>query len=428
MRSYIRDLDEQIFLQHIHYIKTNKDLEPFTVYRGFGMFDDDFKKLKNEGGGFMSFAEFLCTSRDELLGRGFALANVGLANKVGILLKIKLGENSFHSHFTDTQRQSWVPNEEEVLFTMGTVFRIQSIDPEPDENDIKTIELSLTGEEDKELKFLYEHMRKDFMKPSPLSNLAKLMFVMGKYELAEQYYNLLLQDSEFIADVCNLSDVHYNLGRISTVLNQQEKAITHYEKSVDIKKNFLSTTSMSPAVILVNLGDICREQEDYEKALSYFKQALDIESNASIQDQNKLAAIYNSLGVVYYELQRYSEEIDMFEKALKIRLKLYQQNHPIISESYSNIATGYAMQKNFKKAIDLYNKAIEIQLKSLPSNHPTLADTYYNLATTLYDYNKRREAIEYAKKAYEIHTKNLSSNHPKLKKILKLITDAENEQ
>jgi tetratricopeptide (TPR) repeat protein len=425
MRFYIRDLQEQIFLQHIAFITKAKHLEPITVYRGFSMTKDDFEKLKTQEGGFMSVAEFMSTSSDEGIARGFAAGSVGAPDLVAILLQIEVDVKNFHTNFTAVRRQSWIPNEEETLFTMGNVFRIQKICVH--EEDISLIKLSLNGEEDNELKLLYEHMRKNFMEPSPLSNLAKLMLTMGNYELAEKYYHMLLQDSEFIADSRKLSDVYYYLAQISIKTDQKDKVMEYYKKCLDIRNKHLSATDFSPTTILSNLGRIHRLQGDYETELLYFKQALDIESKASIQDKSKLAELYESLGIVYNKLQRYPEQLDMFEKALQIRLKLYPKNHPEISKSYNNIATGYVMQKGFEKAIDFYKKAIQIQVKSLQTNHPVLADTYNNLASALYEYGKLEEAVDYAKKAYEILSKKLSADHPKVKKTLKFITDTENE-
>lgn len=392
MRFYIHDLQEQIFSQHIAFIRKAEQLKPFKVYRGFGMTKHDFENLKTQNGGFMSIAEFMSTSLEEDVARGFAFPLVGEPDQVAILLQIEVDVTKFDTHFTTVQRQSWIPDEEETLFTMGTVFRIQEICV--NEEDISVIKLSLNGEEDNELKLLYELIRKNFMESSPLSNLAKLILTMGNYVLAEKYYHMLLHDNEFIADSLNLSDVYYYLARIYTETNQKDKVIEYYDKCLHIKNKHISATDLSFSTILSNLGRLHQLQGDYEKALSYFKQALYAESNASMQDQSKLVELYESLGRVYNGLQRYPEEFHMFQKALKIRLELYPKNHPEISQSYNNIATGYMMQKDFKKAIDLYKKAIQIQVRSLQSNHPVLADTYNNLASALYSYGKLQEAID----------------------------------
>jgi hypothetical protein len=100
MRFFIRDLDPQIFLQHIHFIKETKNLEAFTVYRGFTMSNDDFDKLKSQEGGFMSIPEFMCTSAEEQVGLSFAFPYTGLPEQVAILLKIKLDIKQFDTHFT----------------------------------------------------------------------------------------------------------------------------------------------------------------------------------------------------------------------------------------------------------------------------------------------------------------------------------------
>ncbi len=101
-------------------------------------------------------------------------------------------------------------DENEILFTMGAVFRIQSINLT--EQGVWNVNLLLNGEEDEELRALSEYMKDDVFRTNPLHSLAKLMLEMANYEKAEQYYLLTFQKASITEDFRWLSSVYNDLG------------------------------------------------------------------------------------------------------------------------------------------------------------------------------------------------------------------------
>ena len=81
---------------------------------------------------------------------------------------------------------------------------------------------------------------------------------------------------------------------------------------------------------------------EYSKALSYYEKALEIRKQSLPSNHPDLALSYNNIGAVYYNMGEYSKALSSFEKALEIRKQSLPSNHPDLAKSYNNIGTVYS--------------------------------------------------------------------------------------
>lgn len=124
MGFFIRDLHRQIEQLHSNARQTTK----MIIYRGQGVSKDDFEKIRKSEGDLLSFNNFLSTSLDKDVSYSFAESAGDNPQLIGILFEIEIdpliSTVSFAllnniSHHSET--------EEEILFSMHTVFRIGKI-------------------------------------------------------------------------------------------------------------------------------------------------------------------------------------------------------------------------------------------------------------------------------------------------------------
>ncbi|CAM2726743.1 unnamed protein product [Rotaria socialis] len=153
MGFFLSDLHQQIeklYKQQVSQYHENV----FTVFRGQGLSEADFEKLANNKDGFISFNNFLSTSTNRDISRCFAESNLGPPNVVGILLKIIIDPKVSTTPFAYIREKSCFEGEEEILFSMHTVFRIG--DTRKIDNNISIFEadLKLTSDDDPELRQL----------------------------------------------------------------------------------------------------------------------------------------------------------------------------------------------------------------------------------------------------------------------------------
>jgi hypothetical protein len=168
---------------------------------------DDFEDIKVKVGGFMSIKSLLSTSQN----RNVALMFSGSSSTdtSSVLLEINIDIEKCKTPFADVTMESQFDQEQEILFTLGAIFRIQSVQQNHD--GLWIVKLSLTGEEDQELRVLTERMRKEIIWPSPSRSLCSLMTQMACYDKAEYYLTLLLQDSSINEDLNSLAGVYNSL-------------------------------------------------------------------------------------------------------------------------------------------------------------------------------------------------------------------------
>jgi tetratricopeptide (TPR) repeat protein len=357
----------------------------------------------------MSVTSFLSTSKDKSVAMAFAIPYLEVTNDVAVLFEIEVDHEDMETAFGDIQKKSQMPGEEEILFTMGSRFQIQSINL--NDRNVWEVKLKLTGKEDEQLRKLAEYMKKDYTYPNPLVKMARLMLEMGKYMQAEQFYRLLLEDDSIITNFNNYSATLNNLGAIYSIVGNKEKAIDCFEKSLDVKLQHLNPQHFLMAYNYNNLANIYHKEGDREKALSYHNKALECDLNAPFSNESCIASDYSNIASVYQDQGRYSEALTIFEKCFQIHSKIFPKNHPLISTSYHHIAQIYHIQKDYDRAIEYLTKALDIQLVSLPSNHPMLGSTYKSLALVLYDQGKLKEALTYMMMAYENHRISFSFDH-----------------
>ncbi|CAF0754654.1 unnamed protein product [Adineta steineri] len=133
-RFFITDLHHQLESLHKPYVERicSYDLDELLVYHGQQMTSDDFNKLKANIGELISINSFLSTSLD----RQVALIYAGdkrihpTMESVLFKIKININENSeTHQHpFASISEFSRFDDEQEVLFSLSSMFRIESID------------------------------------------------------------------------------------------------------------------------------------------------------------------------------------------------------------------------------------------------------------------------------------------------------------
>ncbi|UJR18521.1 hypothetical protein I4U23_005427 [Adineta vaga] len=417
LRYFIKDLHLQLKQKHTTMttiIKTEPLIE--TVYRGQLMNNEEFdKKIRYNTGGFFSVNSFLSTTSHKNLAMVYAgnRSKDKKSTEQSVLFQIDIDKTVNKFPYINISSQSaFDESEDEILFTMGVIFRIESVHLTDD--NFWYVKLKLTGEEDDELRKLDEHMRKDIISTSPLGSLAKLMITMGQYDKAEKYHLMLLEDSTNIEDFQTLSIIYNNLGYIHYEMNREEKAIEYYENALEIKVKQLFENDSSLASTYNNLANVYRRQGKYDKALSYYHKAIIIDLNGTNPKLNQIANRYNNIGLVYREQQRYHEALDMFEQCLTIQLEVLPSNHPNIAISYGNISQIYYSLDDSEKTIEYLNRTFQIQINSLPPNHPDLSRTYNSFGQIYMKQNKLKEAIEMYDKSLKIELKTFPLTHPNI--------------
>ncbi|CAF1358511.1 unnamed protein product [Adineta steineri] len=385
--------------------------ETFIVYRGQGLMKSDFEKLQKTKGGLMSFNSFLSTTKTKDVSLGFARCASTNPDMVGILFIMSIDPCIKSTPFASIKENSYFKEEDEILFSMHTVFRVGAIKQMDNEHQLYQVELQLTSDDDQQLRLLTDRIREEAGGSTGWKRLGSLLITIGQFNKAEELYDVLLQQTSAEDEKV----FYYNqLGYIKRRHGDYEKAIWYHEQGLEIKQKILPSNHPDLATSYNNIGSVYSNMGEYSKALSFLEKILEIEEKSLPANHPSLATSYNNIGRVYGNMGEYSKALSFLEKTLAIREKSLPSNHPHFATSYDNIGNVYTKMEEYSKALSSHQKALEIRQKILPSNHPDLATSYSNIGSVYSSMGEYSKALSFYKKALEIEEKSLPANHPSL--------------
>ncbi|CAF3882684.1 unnamed protein product [Rotaria sp. Silwood1] len=419
MGFFIRDLHHDI--EKLHQKQQQSDLKvtkPFTVYRGQGLSIESFNKMKQTTGGLMSFNNFLSKSENRKLSLDFAqLGALASSNMVGILFIMTIDPAiclKSSIPFVIVKEEGFYNDDEaEILFTTHTIFRIDHIQPNQDNHSdqLWQVNLTLTGNDDHELKDVTTHMQKELGKTKGWSRVAYILIKLGDSAKAKQLYEILLEKASSEKD---LAEYSHQLGWVLDLMGEYSEAIVFYEKTCDFYEKTRSPTHSDLATFYNNIGNLHKHMGEYSKALSSYERSLEIRKIALPPNHLNFASSYENIGSVYSNMGEYSKALSSHERSLEIRKIALPPNHPSWAISYNNIGNVHKHMGEYSKALSSYELSLEIQKIALPPNHLDFATSYNNIGNLHKHMGEYSKALSLYERSLEIQKTALSLNHPDL--------------
>jgi tetratricopeptide (TPR) repeat protein len=410
---FIGDLHRQIEQLHEEQFADPSSNQSFSVYRGQGMAKEQFDQMTKSKDGLLSFNCFLSTSKDRKVSLKFAQRATTNADMVGVLFVMTINPAQSTTPFASIIRVSYYAGkEDEVLFSMHTVFRIGNITPMGENHRLFRVELTLTADNDKDLRRLTDRIREEtFPDNEGWYRLGEVLLKMGEPQRAQRVYEILLEQQT--AESAKAA-IYNQLGLIKNRLGEYQEAIGFYEKSLAIQQQSLPPNHPSLASSYDNIGLVYQNMGDYLKALSFHEKALAIQQQSLPPNHPDLASSYGNIGSVYGNIGDYPKALSSYEKVLAIQQQSLPPNHPDLALSYNNIGSVYGNMGDYPKALLSHEKALVIRQQSLPPNHPGLASSYNNIGLVYRNIGDYPKALSSYEKALAIQQQSLPPNHPDL--------------
>ncbi|CAF1511238.1 unnamed protein product [Rotaria sp. Silwood1] len=427
MSFFIKDIHQQI--KEIH-SKKHKKMGPFIVYRGQGMFNDEFIKIRNNIGGLFAFNSFLSTSDDVSVATRFAKKSTDRAGKTAILFEIEVDPTVISTPFASLHNADcYDDGEKETLFSLPTVFRIVQVGEYKD--NIWKVNLTSVGDNDLQITRLIKHIKRQIGEGNAIERLGRLMITLGELEKAEAFYELL-RESTSENDKKEFAWIHNQLGYIKYKQGNYSDAEPFYTKACEIQEKMRPSTDLDLAVTYSNMGLLYTSLNDTSKALLYHQKALEIrEKNLEVNHQD-LATTYNNIGLVYDRRKEFSTALSYYEKTLKIYTQILPVNHRWLAKTYKNIGLAQISMKERMTGLNNLCKAMEIRKTAFPSNHPSIASICgiigrvyrevgdYTTALKFYE-----EALDIGKRSSHIDYTRLAKTYYNISKILNELKEDE---
>jgi tetratricopeptide (TPR) repeat protein len=248
----------------------------FTVYRGQSISNTAFEEMSKIKGELISFNNFLSTSKNRNVSLGFASRIVSNNDLVGILFVMTIDPSQSTTPSASIIDVSYFKDEEdEVLFAMHTIFRICEIKPMNENHRLFQVELTLTSDNDQDLRVLTDSIREEtFPYSKGWYRLGSILLKLGQSDKAEEVYQILLKQT---SEKSEKARIYNQLWRANDNLGKYKEAITFYEKALEIRQQSLPPNHPGLPKSYNNIGLVCSNMGEYSKALSYYEKSLEID-------------------------------------------------------------------------------------------------------------------------------------------------------
>ncbi|CAF3085245.1 unnamed protein product [Rotaria sp. Silwood2] len=325
------------FITHLHkqltVLSQQQGLErsssPYTLYRGKKLPRSILQQLSDNKNNLISMKGFLSTTTNSDVANMFADPN-----------NIVMGNESviFEMHLDDTQLNEMIRmkrpyanistgsdhgDENEVLFFMGFIWCIKSVEPTSDNN--WKIELELSADIASQMNNNF----KEWKSESTYFTLGKILHELGEYTNAIEFYKRMFTESSNLLERTRTSIYHYIAkseyanGSYQSAydnLEQAEKILENISKSNDeinlhFRSIYAEDAEPSPMCITMNMGLVHRQMNHYEQARHLFNEAL--QKHGSTTDK---AILYNSIGGLNFQQGNYYEALNNYLEALKLTI------------------------------------------------------------------------------------------------------------
>jgi tetratricopeptide (TPR) repeat protein len=409
-RFLIIDLYQQLKQRHIDYIESLPTINPnkiiHTVYRSQHLGINELEKLKAGVGSLICPNSFFSTTESFLMAKAFVAGGRG---SECVLFQIDIPDSYYSSiadalqytrPFLKLESLSQFESESEVIFALGALFRIESIE----EYDMWYVCLKFEAEhdelgEDFHLSEELENINQDWQNRRNVEDRILLLTeklpqscrgilnVYIKYGIFADENNITTAETlttyrkgfelitKCLPDYCYLITVAMQLSIGLLYCNRGERILTIQlgEAAVRIAENYLHVDRDCLLICYDYLAVIHQLEDQYTEALSIYEKMLSL---AIEQDHTSaLLAIYDRIQSIAGDSGDYEYELICLKKVTELSRKLGCEDKVM---TYFNFAVFYERKQNFDAALYYYKKNFLCLLQRNTSKSD-LTRAYYHI-------------------------------------------------
>ncbi|CAF1269401.1 unnamed protein product [Rotaria sordida] len=414
-RIFIVDLCNQL---ETEFEKLKVEEDELILYRGQQISENEIDKLQHNQCSLISTNGFFSTTRSKEMATSFATTSAMRGDVTPVLFQIHASTKLKNVVFADITTLSEFSGEQEVLFSIGAVFRIDKVEYDRVDKMYK-VHMTATDEGSTNVAKLVNRSSDSGKRML----FGELLLDMGKYTESQKYFETIKEQMQ--AEDAESADIYHNLGRAYGYKGDFDKALDNFNRAYDIRHKTLTSSDYTLPDTLNSLGVIYGEKGEYDKAKKKFHDALTmLEKYPSTDQKSKtlhIAQSHSNIGWIHFLKGEYQDALNCYKTSLADRKKILGDDHLLLADNYSSIGGVQHALGGFDKAMENYNEALKIREANLPSDHPSIALNYQAIGGVLHEYGRYEDALEKYKRALEIRAKALGPNHSSVASVYKSI-------
>ncbi|CAF1567601.1 unnamed protein product [Rotaria magnacalcarata] len=225
------------FISDIHcQLKANQADDTLRVYRSQMMSSDELETLRQSCDQFISINSFFSTSTDKKQALSFLNScDVG-DNLEPVLFQIDANPTLATSKpFADVSAYSEFTDESEILFMLGSIFHLKSI-RRSSNGQVWIVRMTLCSDDQHNLKQVLIYMKQQLGSgETDLETFGKLLWEMGKFDLAEKYFIRCLEQHPLNNPL--LARLYEDLAKVAAQKGDYDKCMEWRQKAITIGPN-----------------------------------------------------------------------------------------------------------------------------------------------------------------------------------------------
>ena len=368
IRFYLIDICKQLE------IESRKNTRgTITVYRGQMMNCDELNKLKTTHQTLISTNSFFSTTLDKEVALCFLSTSQCETDQLqSILFEITANSVTLnYATFANINSSSEMPDEHEVLFNVGTVFEVDTVEFDTVLN-VWRVTMSVSDEGMKSVHEYIEAQRIEYEEVDVSLVFGRLLMDMDESEKAEKYFSLLLQNmSEDALLKAAILDV---LGLIHRDRLDDAASLQLFNSAYEIRKKLLQSDHPDMASSLINFARIFDDRHEHEQAIHHFEESLAITEKHYGNNHLQTAVVLFNFSASYVLGRDFQSAMRCLNRSLQIRQRFLPREHSSIAHTLFNIGIVYQHLRQYDAALKNYRDALTIYEKILPAGHHTLFD------------------------------------------------------
>ncbi|CAF3380445.1 unnamed protein product [Rotaria sp. Silwood2] len=428
-RAFIRDISKQLQFEHEQQkeLRENMGENVIIAYRGQAVSIEEFNEFKNSINEYFTINSFLSATLNRDIAKMYVVSAPKSDSLMSILIEIEAHMNQNTKAFASIAHLSQFPNELEILFMIGSTFRIRSLDQNVE--NFYILNILLCSENDIELKETFKCFKSEYHSCASLTSLGNVMHRMGELHGARDYYVRAIENTLSATGSESISSLNTNerirsftgLAFVAAQQGEFETALKYHEYVLTLKKELFPYNHYVIGVSYVNIGNVYYSLKQFDLSLSYYNDALKIFTQSCALNHPSRAKNIGNIGVVDAATHCFKESKEKLQLSMNILRENYPEKHPDIATCLSNIGLVCRSLQEYNAAEELQLKALDIRIQTLPANDIDIARSYHNLGILYETLNDFQLALYYYQMAIDIKTLGLFQHSPEYQDTLQCL-------
>ena len=399
---------DDLLLFHFFIIDIQSQLKslhnrPREAYRSQFMPKNQLERLQKANGKFISINSFLSAYPKKNQALAFLRRDDPLEK---VLFEIHADPTFVKIRPYAYIKEHSVDGQEEILFMVGSIFKIEQFKREND--NVWVFQLKLYPDHGQSLKLIPDDSNERL-------SFGHVLETIGKLDEAEIFYQSMR--SKIPKDDPNIARCYEALAGVADERGEYGDSLAFYQEALTH-----NLQSKQPALVIASnyndIGEAFRKKHQVKEALKSHEEALRILTKANAkQNPAKQAVCHNSMGIAYQELKDYRKALECYMKAFEIRKEHCSFDEISMGMSFNNIGNAHYYLGHPEDAEYYYGEALKYYKKKLPQSHPKIASTYNNLGVLYEKQEKLHEAFCCYRDALIIYDGIYSNRHPYVDQI-----------